>query len=122
MSKEKFELVFLAGGTLLNVLGTRLRREPATPRESVGAAMYTLGQAFEEHRDRLADPDAVERQIGTIRQELCVPSPRRAMLAGLVEELVEQVSAVQELADAAERVRGEIAAYLRLRFGGWTIS
>jgi hypothetical protein len=122
VSKEKFELVFLAGGTLLNVLGTRLRREPATPRESVGVAVYTLGQVFDEHRDRLADPDAVERQIVTIRQELCAPKPRRAVLSGLVEELVEQVTPVDELADAAELVRREIAAYLRWRFGGWSIS
>lgn len=122
VSKEKFELVFLAGGTLLNVLGTRLHREPATPRESVGAAVYTLGQVFDEHRDRLADPDAVERQIGTIRQELCASKPRRAVLAGLVEELVEQVSPVAELTDAAEQVRSQIAAYLRWRFSGWSIS
>jgi hypothetical protein len=122
VSKEKFELVFLAGGTLLNVLGTRLSREPATPREAVGAAVYKLGQVFDEHRDRLADPGLVGRQIATIRQELCASKPRRAVLAGLAEELVEQVSPVGELADAAERVRGEIAAYLRWRFGGWSIS
>jgi hypothetical protein len=122
LSKEKFDLVFLAGGTLLNVLGTRLRREPATPRESVGAAVYTLGQVFDEHRDRLADAGAVERQIGTIRQELCASRPRRAVLAGLVDELVEQVSPVAELADAAERARTEISGYLRVRFGGWSIS
>jgi hypothetical protein len=122
VSKEKFELVFLAGGTLLNVLGTRLRRDPATPLESVGAAMYTLGQVFDEHRGRLADPDTVALQIGTIRQELCASKPRRAILAGLVDELVEQVSPVEELADAAELVRRQISAYLRWRFGGWTIS
>ena len=121
MSKEKFELVFLAGGTLLNVLGTRLRRQPATPQESVGAAVYTLGQVFDEQRDQLADPQAVERQIATIRQELCAPKPRRAVLAGLAEELKEQVSSVDELADAAEHVRREMAAYLGWRFGGWSI-
>lgn len=122
VSKEKFDLVFLAGGTLLNALGTRLRREPATPRESVGAAVYTLGEVFDEHRDRLADPGAVERQIATIRQELCASRPRRAVLAALVDELVEQVSAVEELAAAAERARTEISGYLRWRFGGWSIS
>lgn len=33
-----------------------------------------------------------------------------------------QVSPVEELTDAAERVRGSTAAYLRWRFGGWSIS
>jgi hypothetical protein len=122
MSKEKFELVFLAGGTLLDVLGTRLRRAPATPRESVGAAVHTLGQVVDEHREQLADADAVGRQIAMIRQELCAEKPRRAVLAGCVEELVEQVRAVAEVAEAAEQVRTQVSAYLRLRFGGWSLT
>jgi hypothetical protein len=122
MSKEKFELVFLAGGTLLDVLGTRLRREPVTPRESVGAAVHTLGQAVDEHRDRLADPEAVGQQIAMIRHELCAAKPRRAVLAGCVEELTEQVRPVAEVAEAAEQVRVQVSAYLRLRFGGWSLT
>lgn len=122
VSKEKFELVFLAGGTLLDVLGTRLRRDPADPREAVGAAVHTLGQVFDEHQDELADAGAVGRQITMIRRELCAPKPRRAVLAGYVEELTEQVRPVDELADAAEMVRREIAGYLRWRFGRWSIT
>ena len=122
MSKEKFELVFLAGGTLLDVLGTRLRRAPASPRESVGAAMHNMGLLFDEHRDRLPDADGVGRQIAMIRQELCAPRPRRAVLAACVEELAEQVKPVSELAEAAELVRTELAAYLRWRFGRWSLT
>jgi hypothetical protein len=122
MSKEKFELVFLAGGTLLDVLGARLRRAPATPRESVGAAVHTLGQAVDEYRDRLADPEAVRQQIALIRQELCAAKPRRAVLAGCVEELLVQVRPVEEVAEAAEQVRTQVSAYLRWRFGGWSLT
>jgi hypothetical protein len=65
------------------VLGTRLRRDPANPREAVGAAVYTLGRVFEEHKDELASADAaaVEQQITMIRQELCAPRPRRRRCA-----------------------------------------
>jgi hypothetical protein len=122
VSKEKFDLAFMAGGALLDVLGTRLRREPADPREAVGAAVHTMGQALEEHQDKLADAEAVRRQIAMIRQELCAAKPRRAVLAGYVEELADQVRPVGELADAAEAVRRQIAAYLRWRFGRWSIS
>ena len=121
MSKEKFELVFLAGGTLLDILGTRLRREPASPQEAVGAAVHELGQAVEQHRDRLADPETVRKQIGMIRQELCASKPRRAVLASYVEELAGQVRPVTELEEAVESVRTEIAGYLRWRFGRWTL-
>lgn len=122
MSKEKFDLAFMAGGALLDVLGTRLRREPADPREAVGAAVHTLGQALEEHQDELADAEAVRQQIAMIRQELCAARPRRAVLAAYAEELAVQVSPVGELADAAEMVRGQIAAYLRWRLGRWSIT
>ncbi len=122
VSKEKFELVFLAGGTLLDVLGNRLRREPATPQELVGAAMHTLGQVFDQQRDRLADADAVGRQIGLIREEICATRPHRLVLAGHVEELAGQVRPVSELAEAVEQVRAEIASYLRWRFGRWSLS
>jgi hypothetical protein len=63
VSKEKFELAFLAGGALLDVLGTRLRREPATPRESVGAAVHTLGQVMNEYASRLDDPEAARNRL-----------------------------------------------------------
>lgn len=122
VAKEKFELAFLAGGALIDVLGTRLRRDPAGPREAVGAAVFTLEQVFEAHGDELADAGAVGRQIAMIRQELCAPKPRRAVLAAYAEELVEQVRPVGELAAAAELVRTEIAGYLRWRFGGWSIT
>lgn len=121
MSKEKFELVFLAGGTLLDVLGTRLRREPASPQEAVGAAVHRLEQVLDQHRDRLADPDAAEQQIRMIRHEMCASRPRRAVLAGYVEELAGQVRPVAELRDAVEAVRAEVASYLRWRFGRWTL-
>src|SRR5262249_45460149 len=79
-SKEKFELVFMGGGALLDALGTRLTREPATPRESVGAAVHALGQALDEHSVHLDDPGAARGQLLAIRAELCEPKPRRLLL------------------------------------------
>lgn len=32
MAKEKFELVFMGGGAMLNAITNRLRRAPITPR------------------------------------------------------------------------------------------
>jgi hypothetical protein len=95
------------------------RRRGFTGRGEPAARATAPTPLFDEHRDRLADAGAVERQIGTIRQELCASKPRRAVLAALVDELVEQV---EELADAAEQARREISGYLRWRFGGWSIS
>jgi hypothetical protein len=112
MAKEKFELVFMAGGSLLNVLGTRLRRDPATPRESVGAAMHALDQVFTQHRDQLADAAPVARQIGAIREELCAARPRRLQLLACLDELACQVRAVDDLADAVAELREETAGYL----------
>ena len=112
MSKEKFELVFLAGGALLDVLANRLRRPPANSRESVGAAVHALGDALHEHWDDLADPDAVAGQILAIREELCADRPHRLLLAGYLDELAGQVSAVAELVDAVQRVRDRVDDWL----------
>jgi Family of unknown function (DUF5955) len=121
VSKEKFELAFLAGGALLDGLGTRLRREPATPRESVGAAVHTLGQVMNEYADRLDDPEAARNQLLAIREELCEPKPRRLRLASCLEELAAQVRPVGELAEAVEHLREQVHGYLRRR-GGWSLS
>jgi Family of unknown function (DUF5955) len=75
VSKEKFEVAFLAGGLMLNALGTRLRRRATTPSEAVGAAMHELRTCLREHRTVLADPDAAEQSLARIRAELCEPRP-----------------------------------------------
>jgi hypothetical protein len=111
MSKEKFESLFLAGGLMLNVLSNRLRREPKTTRESIGAAVHTLGRAVEEHRDALADPGAVTRQIVAIREELCADRPDAVLLSAYVEELAGQVRDVDALVEPVEEVRRAVARW-----------
>jgi uncharacterized protein DUF5955 len=71
MSKEKFEVAFMAGGLMLDALGRRLRRRSTTPREAVGEAMHELSACVEEHRAALADPDAAEQSLAAVRAELC---------------------------------------------------
>jgi hypothetical protein len=121
VSKEKFELVFMGGGALLNALGTRLTREPATPSESVGAAVHVLGQALDEHAGDLDDPGAARDQLLAIRAELCEPKPRRLLLFGYISELAFQVRPVGELTEAVEHLRQQVNGYLRGRLSGWSL-
>jgi hypothetical protein len=112
MSKEKFELLFLAGGAMLDVMSNRLRRRPATPREEVGAAAHEVSLAFEAHRQRLADPEAVRLQIAVIREELSSSRPSPILVCGYVAELVSLVSGVPELEDAATHLSTAVTGYL----------
>jgi hypothetical protein len=112
MSKEKFELVFLAGGAMLNVLSNRLRRPPQTPREEVGAAMHAVRQLCQEHRDRLDDPAAVDRQLTAIRDGLTVERPDTILLAGYIGELASLVSDVPELATPVRQLGAAVRGYL----------
>ena len=122
MAKEKFELVFLAGGALLDALGTRLSREPATPKEAVGAAMHELSLALDEHAGQLADPGAARDYLRAIREELCAPRPGRLLIAGYLKELSFHVQPVGELAEAVEHLRRQVNGYLRGRLGGWSLT
>jgi hypothetical protein len=112
MAKEKFEVAFLAGGAMLDVLNKRLRRTPATPREEVGAAAYAVSRVFEEQRGQVTDPDAAARQITAIRTELTAPRPDRYLLSGLVDELAHLVRGAPELGATVECLRTAIAGYL----------
>lgn len=116
MSKEKFErsfeLLFLAGGILLNRFSHRLRRAPATTKEEVGAAMHELRTVFEEQQDRLPDADSGAARIGEIRAELCADQPRRLVLVSYLEELSGQVRPVDELVDAVEYLRAAVTSWL----------
>ena len=112
MSKEKFELFFMAGGALLDVLNNRLRRDPTTPREDIGAAMHSLAEAVDRHRDQIADPEAVAGQVAAVRDLLCAESPSRLTIASYVEELATLVAPVAELADPVERLRRAVTAWL----------
>lgn len=104
------------GRALLDVPGTRLRREPASPPNGPGATVRALGQAIDEHRDRLPDTHAAVRQLAMIRQELCAARPRRVQRAGYVEERPGTVSSVGELTAAVERCAA-ISALSALRLG-----
>ena len=87
MSKEKFEAAFLAGGLMLNALGTRLRRKPANPGEAVGAAMHELRICLDEHRHALADPYAAEQILTRVQAELCEPRPDQATVTAHLDGL-----------------------------------
>jgi hypothetical protein len=114
VAKGKFELVFMAGGLLLDVVANRLRRAPATPREAVGAAMHALTYAFEQKRDEMTDADAtaIAEQIAAIREELCADSPHRLLLSAYLDELAVRVRPDEELGTDVERVRERVASWL----------
>lgn len=108
MAKEKFELVFLAGGLLLDVLANRLRRAPETPREAVGAAMFALDQTFAERRGQLADPRSVSDQIDVVKAELCSDEPHKLVLEAYLDELASRAASDAELSEAVDRLRDAV--------------
>jgi len=112
MSKEKFELVFLAGGAMLNVVTNRLRRGATTPREEVGAAAHDVGRLLDERSGDLAEADSARRQVLAIRAELTADRPDRLVLAAYVDELARLVSPVEDLAAAVGRLRAAIRGYV----------
>jgi hypothetical protein len=112
MSKEKFELMFLAGGAMLDVISNRLRRRPSTPREEVGAAAHEVSLAFEAQQQELVDPDAVRRQIAAIRGELSSSRPNVLLASGYLAELAIQVRGVPELEAAVARLQQAVTGYL----------
>jgi len=111
VAKGKFELVFLAGGLLLDVLQMRLRRAPATPREVVGAAMFALDQTFDERRTHLADPRAVADQIDVIKAELCSDEPHKLVLEAYLDELATRAATDAELSEAVDRLREAVRGW-----------
>jgi hypothetical protein len=114
VAKEKFELVFMGGGAMLNALTNRLRRAPANPREEVGAAMHALGRTFEEHRGvlRRTAQAAAGDELVAISTELCEPAPRRQAVDAHLDALAHLTRGAQEIAGAVDRVRAAVAAWL----------
>lgn len=114
MAKEKFELVFLGGGAMLNAISSRLRRLPTTPREEVGAAMHALGRTFEERRGVLERPAqaAAGRELAAISSELCATVPSRDVVDVHLDAFAGLVSGAEELPDAVDRLREAVAAWL----------
>ncbi len=112
MANEKFELVFLGGGAMLNALSTRLRRAPATPRESIGAAMYTLEQALLRHELAPQATDDIALQFRAIREELCAELPRMAVMSPQLDGLRRSVGTERDLTDAVRRLRERVEAWL----------
>jgi hypothetical protein len=112
VSKEKFELLFLGGGALLDVLGNRMRRKPRTPQEVIGAAMHALTESFQEHRDELADPDDAGRALFMIRAELVQPEPDRDSVLGRLNEFDALVGSHGVLADEVRELDDAIRHWL----------
>ena len=116
MAKEKFELVFLAGGAMVDAVTYRLRRRPVSAKEAVGAAMHTLRRTFDEQRSEMADAgihiEAVEARIALIRNALCADVPRRLLLAAYLAEFAELVGPFQEAADDVDSLRSAVLAWL----------
>jgi len=112
MAKEKFELVFLGGGAMLNALSTRLRRAPVTPRESIGASMYTLEQALLRHAPAPEDAADIAVRLRAIREELCTETPRMAVMDPQLDGLDRAVGPDRELTDAVRRLRERVEAWL----------
>lgn len=112
MSKEKFELVFLAGGAMLNVLTNRLRRTATTPREEVGAAAHEVSRILDERQADLADAGSAHRQLTAIREELTADRPDALLLAAYVDELAQLATPVEELGTAVERLREAVSGYV----------
>ena len=112
MAKEKFELVFLGGGAMFNALSNRLRRAPATPRESIGAAMYELEQALSQHTAAAYDAPDVAARLGVIREELCTEAPGLPVMTTQLDGLAEAVRPVPELTEAVGHLRERVEAWL----------
>jgi hypothetical protein len=116
MAKEKFELVFLAGGAMLDAVTYRLRRRPVSAREAVGAAMHTLCQTVDEQRSALADAgidvEATLAHLALLRNALCANVPRQLLIAAYLTELAELVGPVQEAVDDVESLRSAVTAWL----------
>jgi len=114
VAKEKFELVFLGGGAMLNAITNRLRRAPGTPREEVGAAMHALGRTFEERRGVLERPAqaAAGDELAAISSQLCAAVPSRSGVDAHIDAFERLVSGAEELPEAVDRLRGAVAAWL----------
>lgn len=112
MSKEKFEAAFLAGGLMLNALGTRLRRKATTPTEAVGAAVHELKACMDEHRAALADPDAAEQSLAVVRAELCESQPDRATVTAHLDRIRIQAGSNAPLREAVTAVDDAVDAWL----------
>jgi len=114
VAKEKFELVFLGGGAMLNAISNRLRRAPVTPREEVGAAMHDLARTFEERRGVLerAAQAAAGDELAAIGSELCAAAPGRHLVDARIDAFERLVSGAEELPEAINRLRDAVGAWL----------
>jgi hypothetical protein len=118
MSKEKFEVAFLAGGLMLNALGTRLRRKATTPRETVGAAMHELTTCLQQQRTALADPEAAEQSLVFVRTELCETQPNRAAVTAHLNRILLLAEPNGAIADAVTKLDNAIDAWSQRPGGG----
>jgi len=112
MSKEKFEIAFMAGGLLLNVLTSQLRRAPRTAPEQIGAATHELSRCLTERRDQIADPAEVEASVRLLREALCADRPDRVVLTAHLHAIGSMVRHDQILAEAATRLDDAVTAWL----------
>ncbi|HEX6471917.1 MAG TPA: DUF5955 family protein [Streptosporangiaceae bacterium] len=112
MSKEKFEVAFMAGGLMLDALGRRLRRRSTTPREAVGEAMHELTTCLRENHAALADPDAAEQSLAAVRAELCESPPDMATVTEHLDLLRIQAGSDVAVAEAITALYDAVDAWL----------
>jgi hypothetical protein len=112
MSNEKFEVLFMGGGALIDVLGNRVRRKATTPREAAGTAMHALTVCFDEHRDELADPQPAALALYQVREGLCAAQPDARAVLEHVEAFVILVGPLSPMADSARKLDDAIAGWL----------
>jgi len=112
VSKEKFEVAFLAGGLMLDALGKRLRRNATTPNEAVGAAMHELKACLQERHAALADPDAAEQSLANVRAELCESQPNQATVTAHLARLRVQAGPIAAVAEAVTTLDDAVDAWL----------
>jgi hypothetical protein len=112
VSKEKFEAAFMAGGLMLNALGTRLRRKAANPREAVGAAMHELTSRVRENHTALIDPDAAEQSLTVVRAELCEDRPSQAKVTDHLNRLRVQAGSNAAIAEAVTTLDDAVDEWL----------
>jgi hypothetical protein len=113
MSKEKFEVAFLAGGLMLDALGGRLRRKATTPREAVGAAVHELSICLQEHRAALADPDVAEQSLAAVRAELTETRPDQVLVTTHLDLRRVQAGSNAAVAEAVTSLDYAVDAWLQ---------
>ncbi|WP_229072855.1 DUF5955 family protein [Actinoplanes sp. DH11] len=71
---------------------------------ALDTAVAALVAALRQHRDELADPDAVRAAVATVREEAKAPRPNRERLSAALRDLAAGAGGVTAVADATQAV------------------